>query len=308
MNIVLQSLSKFEPSKTEEDIKQLKTLLRNVKDYNKILAITEKQGFHLLNSAFQIIHNFEKQLADFQNESSPYQKNRGVFKSNKAYLNHYINSFETTYNVLRRVDEKNVTNLDVLQTIISIFEQIKTNQNEALEWLISEYLFYHAIIKDQDIKQTLIDSSLISKPVIDLMLPRLAFISDKTLLYIKLFETYFMGFNLIKTDFYKSAYIKLCLLYETYGDNIGKLENNVRTAIRNIICENFPCEISLDDVSVNNAYIKSVYYDGIAIFSSKKDTSLEGITLRFLEQSTHYLSSENAEEVASNIMLDLLSR
>lgn len=308
MNIVLQSLSKFEPSKTEEDIKQLKTLLRNVKDYNKILAITEEQGFHLLNSAFQIIHNFEKQLADFEDKTSPYQKNRGVFKSNKAYLNHYINSFETTYNVLRRVDEKNVTNLDVLQTIISIFEQIKTNQDEALEWLISEYLFYHTIIKNQDIKQTLIDSSLISKPVIDLMLPRLAFLSDKTLLYVKLFETYFMGFNLIKTDFYKSAYIKLCLLYETYGDNIGKLENNVRTVIRNIICEKFPCEISLDDVSVNNAYIKSVYYDGIAIFSSKKDTSLEGITLRFLEQITHYLSSENAEEVASNIMLDLLSR
>ncbi len=302
------TLSKFEPSKTEEDIKQLKRLLDNVQDYNKILAITEKQGFHLLNSAFQILHNFEKQLADFQNESSPYQKNRGVFKSNKAYLNHYINSFETTYKVFKEINQKDILNLEVFQNIISIFEQIKTNQDEALEWLISEYLFYHTIIKDQDIKQTLIDSSLISEPVIDLMLPRLTFLSDKALLHVKLFETYFMGFNLIKTDFYKSAYIKLCLLYETYGDNIGKSENNVRTFIKNIIYGGFPFELSLDDVSVSNAYIKSVYYDGIAIFSSKKNTSLEGITLRFFKQITHYLSSENAEEVTSNIMLDLLSR
>lgn len=301
------ALSKFEPDKTEEDIKQLKTSLRNIKDYDKILAITEDREFFLLNSAFQILHNFEKQLADFNDKSSINQKNRAVFKSNKAYLNRYIKSFKTTYDVLSHVDEKNVVNLEVLQTIINVFERIKTKQNEALEWLISEYLFYHIMLNDQEIKQILIDSSLIDKNIINMTLPHLTSISDKTLLFVKLFETYFMGFNLIKTDFYKSVYIKLCLLYEKYGENIGQLENNVRTIIKDIIYENFPFEILLDDISVSNAYIKSVYYDGVAIFSSEKNTSLNGITHRFFEQTTLYISSENADEFVSNIMLYLLA-
>lgn len=301
-------LSKFEPDKNEDDIKQLRTVLRNVEDYNKILSITEEQGFELLNSAFQILYNFEKHLADFNNIDSKYQQNRALFKSNKAYLNRYIKSFKTTYDVLSHVDEKNVINLEVLQTIINVFERIKTNQNEALEWLISEYLIYHRVLKDQDMKQALYDSSLIGRATIDMMLSRFTSISDKALLYVKLFETYFMGFNLIESDFYKSTYIKLCLLYEKHGDNIGKLENNVRTIIKDIIYENFPLEILLDEVSVNNAYIKSIYYDGIAIFSSEKNTSLEGITRHFLGQITRYISPINAEEIASDIFLELLSR
>lgn len=289
-------LSKFEPDKTEDDIKQLKISLRNVNNYDKILSITEAHAFYLLNSTFQIIHNFEKQLSDFNDESSTDQQNRTIFKSNKAYLNRYIKSFKTTYDVLSHVDKKKVINLEVLQTIINIFERIKTNQDEALEWLISEYLIYHTVIKDQDMKQALYDSSLIGKATIDMMLPHFTSISDKTLLYVKLFETYFMGFNVIESDFYKSAYIKLCLLYENCGDNIGKLENNVRTIIKDIIYENFPLEILLDDVSVNNAYIKSIYYDGIAIFASEKNTSLDGITHRFFEQITPRFTSDNTKK------------
>lgn len=300
-------LAKFEPSKTEEDIEQLNCSLRNVRNYDKILTITKEQGFELLNSAFQIVHNFEKHLIDFNNVDSKYQKNRAVFKSNKAYLNHYINSFTTTYNVLKQIDQKHVIHLEVLQTIINTFSRMQKNQDEALEWLISEYLF-HYMFKDTNVEHIFLENSFVNKETLNRMLPDLNFITDKSLLYVNLFEAYFMGFNLIETDFYKSTYIKLCILYETYGDNIGKLENNVRTIIKNIIYKGFPYEILLDDISVCNAYIKSIYYDGIAIFSSKKDTSLEGITHRFLEQTTQYISPISAEEIASNIIYQLLSR
>lgn len=299
-------LSKFEPDKTEEDIKQLKVSLHNVEDYNKILSITEERGFILLNSAFQVLHNFEKHLADFNNIDSKYQQNRAVFKSNKAYLDNYINSFKTTYNVFKQIDKKSVIKLEVFQTIIYVFEQMQEDQEKALEWLISEYLFYYTI-KDKNLKQILIDSSLIDKNMIDMMLPRFTSISDKTLLYVKLFEMYFMGFNLIESDFYKSTYIKLCLLYETYGDNIGKNENNVRTVIQNIMYETFPYKINLNKITTSHPYIKSIYYDGIAIFSTKKDSSLEGITHRFFKQLTRYTSPDKAQEIVSDEILNLLS-
>lgn len=297
-------LSKFEPSKTEEDIEQLKTSLRNVKDYDKILAITEEQEFYLLNSAFQILHNFEKHLTDFNDVNSKYQKNRAVFKSNKAYLNHYINSFTTTYDVLKQIDQRHVIHPEILQTIINIFVRIQENQDEALEWLISEYLF-HYMFKDTNIEQTFLENSLVNEETLKRVLPDLNFIVDKSLLYVNLFESYFMGFNLIKTDFYKSTYIKLCKRYETCGENLDK---KLRTMIADIIYTVSPCEINLSNVPVSHAYIKSIYYDGIAIFSSKKDTSLEGITHRFLEQITRYISPINAEEIASDIFLELLSR
>lgn len=300
-------LSTFEPSKAEEDIKQLKTSLRNVNDYEKILSITEEQGFELLNSTFQILHNFEKHLINFNDVDSKYQKNRAVFKSNKAYLDNYINSFKTTYNVFKQIDKKSVIKIEVLQTIICVFEQMQEDQEKALEWLISEYLFYYTI-KDKNIKQILLETSLVDKTTIDMMLPRFTSISDKTLLYVKLFEMYFMGFNLIESDFYKSTYIKLCLLYETYGGNIGKKEKNVRAVIQNIIYEAFPHKINLNKITTSHPYIKSIYYDGIAIFSTKKDSSLEGITHRFFEQLTHYISLDKAQEIVSDKLLNLLSR
>lgn len=299
-------LSKFEPSKTEDDIKQLKISLSTIKDYNKILSITDEHGFELLNSAFQILYNFEKHLADFNNIDSKYQQNRAVFKSNKAYLDNYINSFKTTCNVFKQIDKKSVIKLEVFQTIIYVFEQMQEDQDKALEWLISEYLFYYAI-KDKNIKQTLLETSLVDKTTIDMILPRFTSISDKTLLYVKLFEMYFMGFNLIESDFYKSTYIKLCLLYETYGENIGKNENNVRTVIQNIIYEIFPYKINLNKITISHPYIKSIYYDGIAIFSTKEDSSLEGITHRFFEQLTRYISPDKAQEIVSDEILNLLS-
>jgi hypothetical protein len=304
---LILNLSKFEPSKTEDDIKQLKTLLRNVKDYDRILTITEEQGFSLLNSAFQILHNFEKHLVDFNNIDSKYQQNRAIFKSNKAYLNHYISSFKTTYNVFKQIDKKSVIKLEVLQTIISVFEQMQEDQDKALKWLISEYLFYYTI-KDKNIKQILLETSIVDETTINIMFPHFTSISDKTLLYVKLFEMYFMGFNLIESDFYKSTYIKLCLFYETYGENIGKNENNVRTVIQNIIYETFPYKINLNKITISHPYVKSIYYDGIAIFSTKKDSFLEGITHRFFEQLTRYLSPAKAQEIVSDKMLDLLSR
>lgn len=302
-NKLFLNLVSFDPLKTEFDIKQLKESLHNVQNYKKFLAITEAKGFYLFNSTFQIIYNLEKNLQSFNNKNNPNLKRVRMFKSSKAYLRKYHNHFETVLEVLNVIDQDNVIKKDVMTNLSMLFNNLQYDRDSTLAWLICDYLFYN-YIKDKNLKILIFEK--FGKNFSDsdtLLFEKLETIIKTAKLYSNFYKSYFMGLDLIESDFYKSAYIKLMHLYD-HVEHKGYMNDNPKNIILQILSD-IGSPIDLSDINTKNIYIKSIF-DNIAILGSKKDTSLEGITTRFFMTMSKYYNENDSKNITETTIKSLL--
>lgn len=269
--------------------------------YKNLLTITYNFECNLLYFALQIIHNLEKNLQSFNNENNPNLKRVRMFKSSKAYLKKYHNHFETVLDVLSIIDEEDVIKKDVMTKLSTIFNNLQYDRDSVFEWLMSEYLFYD-YIQGKDLKLLVFEKfnkSLSSEQTIVLEK-----ILHKTKLYSNFFESYFMGLDLIESDFYKSAYIKLMRLYENV-ENKGYKNDNPKNAILQIL-NDLGSPIDLSDINTKDIYIKSIF-DHIAILGSKKESSLDGITKGFFNLISKYYNEKDAQAIVNTTIQNLLT-
>lgn len=291
----------FEQDKYEENIQNLKASLYNVKDDDEILMILKEQNFLLLSSTFQIINNLQKNLQSFNDKNNPNLKRVRTFKSSKEYLKKYHNHFETFLEVLDVIDQDAVIKKDVIKNISAHFNNLQYDRDSVFEWLICDYIFYD-YIKDKDLQLLIFEKFY--KIISDEQVTILNDIINKSKLYSKFFESYFMGLDLKESDFYKSAYIKLMRLYENV-ENKGYKEKNPKNIILQIL-NDLGASIDLSDIKTKDIYIKSIF-NSIAILSSKKQSSLEGITKKFFDTMFKYYNEKDAQTIVDTTIHKLLT-
>lgn len=294
-------LINFEPSKTRNDKTMFQKLLKSKESYKNILEIAEENNFSVLSSALKILHNLQTNLQSFNDKNNPNLKRVRTFKTSKAYLKKYHNHFETVLEVLTLIDQKDVIKKDVIKNLSSFFNNVQYDRDSVFEWLICEYLFYD-YIKDKDLESLIFEN--FNGTISDETIAILKNIINKSKLYSKFFESYFMGLDLIESDFYKSAYIKLMRLYENIEDK-GYKEKNPKNIIFQIL-NDLGTSIDLSVINTKDIYIKSIF-NNIAILGSKKQSSLEGITKSFFNIISKYYNEKDAQIIVDTTIHKLLT-
>lgn len=297
----LINLTRFESSKTSDDITIFQEVVKCNETYENLLTIANEHNFSFFSLALTILHNLQKNLQSFNDKNNPNLKRVRTFKTSKAYLKKYHNHFETILEVLSLVDPEDVIKKDVIKNISSNFNNVQYDRDLIFEWLICEYLFYD-YIKDKDLKSLIFEN--FNKIISDEQVTILKNIINKSKLYSKFFESYFMGLDLIESDFYKSAYIKLMRLYENVEDK-GYKEKNPKNIILQIL-NDLGASIDLSDINTKDIYIKSIF-NNIAILGSKKQSSLEGITKSFLNIISKYYNEKDAQIIVDTTIHKLLT-
>lgn len=294
-------LAKFELCMSQDYTQQLTKALNQKETYEGLLTITYSLNCNLLHFTLQILHNLQTNLQSFNDKNNPNLKRVRTFKTSKAYLRKYHNHFETVLEVLTLINQEDVIKKDVIKNISSLFNNVQYDRDSVFEWLICDYLFYD-YIQDKNLK--LLISEKFGKIISDEQVAILNNIINKSKLYSKFFESYFMSLDLIESDFYKSAYIKLMRLYENIEDK-GYKDKNPKNIILQIL-NDLGASIDLSVINTKDIYIKSIF-NNIAILGSKKQSSLEGITKSFFNIISKYYNEKDAQIIVDTTIHKLLT-
>lgn len=183
------------------------------------------------------------------------------FKTNTAYLTHYINSFTDTVQLFRNLGREEDAN--EIEEIVKIFKHTKENQtrHETMQWLITEYLTY-MLVGDISYQE------LFPQYSVAWLKEKDEAIQKQLLRRVNIYQNYFDGFDISKEDIYRSMLIKLYHLYAQYGTGIGRGNANPNKHIETIVRTLRKKDIKISSKKMKNIYIKG-FFSGIAIFDYK---------------------------------------
>lgn len=224
--------------------------------------LTSFSDFPVFSLALAIVYESLESINELSNPSHPSTKEMQRFKSNIAYLDRYISSFQDTAQLYRNIDQSE--QVEELEEIIRIFEHVKDKKtrDEAIQWLIQEFLTQNFFggIRYEDIFPNFPREIAVtlSNNIQNKM-------SRRTNIYLN----YFDGFDISIEDIYRSMTIKLYYLYAKHATNKGRGEANPNTHLERIVGALRNKKVKISPKKMNSIYIKG-FFSQIAIFDYKK--------------------------------------
>jgi hypothetical protein len=266
-------LLSFEPNHNERLIKKAKKKFSEMIEKKATLEdiYNAFQEFPLFLSSLILCYDSLELINELKNPTSQSTKEIKLFKSNKAYLDKYINSFQITSEYYRNIeqDDKAVE----LDETIRIFQEIKNNPFAGMQWLIAECLF-SLYLEDDELEQSPKESNI-----------NIESIKYKVNRRANIYQYYFDGYDISIEDIYRNMLIRLYYFYNTFGVNIELKEQNpdrhIETIMHHIRCK----EMKIQPAKKKNIHLKALH-QGTPIFDYKKKIDQKDVFDHYINNVT----------------------
>lgn len=295
----------FEPNYNAASIKEAKNRFSAMvkKDVNIDELIEAFLDFPLTVKSIICTYETLEMAKELKNPSTHSLKELKRFKSNKEYLNSYIKSFQTTVEFYRNTQQ--FDKADELDETIRIFEKIKADPESALQWLIAEVLFDSFFSDDEAQKNVaaLIHPSQLSSLHYESLRARTA---RRAMIY----GYYFNGYNINSEDIYRNMLIRLYYLFNKYGVNKGRGDNNPNKHIETLMHNIREVNIKIEPKKMKNIYLKG-FFGKEAIFDYKRNTKQKDAFNHYIQavinnSVTQFFYSEELEENFKSLIIEQL--
>lgn len=287
---LFEPLLSFEPNHDKNSIEEAKKKFSKMIDTNSTLEniYNSFQEFPLFLSSIILCQDSIELIDELKNPTSQSTKEIKRFKSNKEYLDKYINSFQITSDYYRNIEQ--FDKADELDETIRIFQEIKDNPFAGMQWLIAEYLF-SVNFEDNKFEESVANLFQNSKINLEPL-------KNKVNRRANIYQYYFDGYDISIEDIYRNMLIKLYYFYNTFGVNIGRKEKNPNKHIETIMLHIKGKEVRIEPIKMKNIYVKG-FFCSEAIFDYKKnidqkdafDHHINSITKNF-NFSDEYINNE----------------